>query len=67
MIAIPPQLWRGLVWAQGQWVAIRREGDEIVLSHLHLGQSAEIGATHRLVPKGKHGARFRKEAEEREA
>ena len=60
-VAIPSPLYKPLGWSQGKWVAVRREGDEIVLSHLHLGQSGEPGSPHTLVPRGKHGKRFREE------
>ena len=65
VVAIPPQIYRRLGWAQGNWVTVRQEGSEVVLSHLHLGQSSEPGELHKRVPLGKHGARFRKENEER--
>lgn len=60
-LVIPPQIYKALGWAQGNWVTVHREGNRVILSHLVLGQSSPEGELHKLVPKGKHGKRFREE------
>lgn len=64
MVAIPPQMWHPLGWTNGSWVAVRREGEEIVLSHLHLGNSDQPGDPMRPLPKGKHGQHFKHKPKE---
>lgn len=63
VVAIPPQIYRALGWAQGNWLCVRQEGEEVVVSRVHLGRSREGESKHKLIPQGKHGKRFRAENE----
>lgn len=61
MITLPRKLCRVLGLYSGNYLSVRRQGDEIVLSRVNLGQDSPKATEHHLVPAGKHGDWVRKE------
>lgn len=60
-VVIPPQIYKALGWASGNWVTLRLDQEEVRISRAYLNPNNEAASKHHLVPKGKHGRRFRQE------
>lgn len=59
-IVIPQPIAQALGLYQGNYLAIRQVGEEIVLSRLHLNANPERENLHARIPPGKHGRLYRK-------
>jgi antitoxin component of MazEF toxin-antitoxin module len=64
VVTIPPTLARRLGWTVGNQIAIRQEGQEIVLSYVHRGTTSPNDEKHRPLPNGKNAREFQARREE---
>lgn len=64
-VVIPPQLYKTLGWASGNYVTLRLDQGEIRISRAFLSPNNAEANTHHRVPLGKHGKRFRAENAEK--
>jgi hypothetical protein len=61
MITLPRKLCRILGLTSGNYLSVRRQGQEIVISRINLGQDGPRANEHHRVPSGQHGNWIRKE------
>lgn len=61
MITLPRKLCRALGLTSGNYLSVRRQGDEVIISRINLGQDGPRADQHHRVPTGKHGDWLRKE------
>lgn len=61
MVAIPRKMCRELGLTTGNYLSVRYEGDQIILTRVNLAQDSPQANEHHRVPPGKHGDWIRKE------
>lgn len=67
LIAIPAKIRKALGWHIGNYLVVRQEGSEVVVSWSNLNPDNEITRQHYPVPKGSKGEYLRRENREEES